>query len=153
MLAGPLVTTAIVATLIGLLQTAVQLAWEAARTSNLGQIGLGILGYASVTKNVLPDGAFDKSTQPGGMRGSGFVLVLPWVEQEQPDDAIDVDPMSIAIDGMRIPGSSKFIRSVAIPTFVCPTDDRVLVDAASSGPTAHDDNANRTCQEALPLNA
>jgi len=162
-----LVVIAIIATLIGLLLPAVQSARESARralcSSNLRQIGLGVLGYANTKNNVLPYGAYYKSKDASGMRGAGLVYVLPWIEQSQLYNALDLHNMAIAVDDMKIPGTTQFIRGVSIATFICPSDDRPLVDTttqtaatnytASSGPTAHSDNPNCSCQEAMALNA
>jgi prepilin-type N-terminal cleavage/methylation domain-containing protein/prepilin-type processing-associated H-X9-DG protein len=162
-----LVVIAIIAVLIGLLLPAVQAAREAARrsvcTSNLRQIGLGVLGYANARKSVLPYGAHYASTAPDGMRGSGLALILPWMEQEALASAIDFDNRSIAVDNMTMPGTSQPIRAVIVPVFTCPSDDRPLLDtstqtaavnySASSGPTAHADNGACSCASALALNA
>ncbi len=162
-----LVVIAIIATLIGLLLPAVQSARESARrslcSSNLRQIGLGVLGYTNAKKNVLPYGSFYSSNNPDGRRGSGLLLVLPWMEQGQLFDAVDLDNFAIAVDDMKIPGTNQLIRSVSIPVMICPSDDRPLVDtatqtaatnySASSGPTGHYDSPNCSCPEAMALNA
>ena len=162
-----LVVIAIIAVLIGLLIPAVQAARESARRavciSNLRQIGLGILGYANAKRNLLPYGSYHKyPIDPKNQRGSGLVLVLPWLEQQPIFDAIDLDNLAIPVDDMKFPGSSKFVRSAVIQILVCPSDSRPLVNVAtqtaatnytaSSGPTAHADSPSCSCPTAMALN-
>lgn len=161
-----LVVIAIIGVLIGLLLPAVQAARESARRSaclsNLRQVGLATLGYAATKKNVLPYGSHFTAQNASGMRGSGVALVLPWMEQTRIYDLIDYDNLNVAVDSQLVPGSNQFIRAIPIPVLLCPTEPaNTLLGlsgtaqtnyTASSGPTAHADNSNCPCPEAMALN-
>jgi len=161
-----LVVIAIIAVLIGLLLPAVQAARESARRSsclsNIRQIGLATLGYANAKKNVLPYGAYYKSTGADGMQGSGVALILPWMEQTRLYDYIKFDDVNTAVDNQRIPGSNQFIRAIPVSVLICPTETIPMLGlsgtaptnyTASSGPTPHYDNPNCGCPEAMALNS
>jgi len=161
-----LVVIAIIGVLIGLLLPAVQAARESARRSaclsNLRQVGLATLGYAATKKNVLPYGSHFTAQNASGMRGSGVALILPWMEQTRIYDLIDYDNLNVAVDSQLVPGSNQFIRAIPIPVLLCPTEPaNTLLGlsgtaqtnyTASSGPTAHADNSNCPCPEAMALN-
>jgi prepilin-type N-terminal cleavage/methylation domain-containing protein len=160
-----LVVIAIIAVLIGLLLPAVQAARESARRSaclsNLRQLGLGTLGYANAKKNVLPYGAGFMAQNAAGMRGSGVALILPWMEQNRVYDAIKFEDLNVAVDNQVVPGTNQFIRAIPVPVLICPTETVPTIGTsgtaptnytASSGPTAHADNSNCSCQEAMALN-
>ena len=116
-----LVVIAIIAILIALLLPAVQAAREAARriqcTNNQKQVALATLNCES-TFGHLPAGVLFSG--PGGVNGSElrefstFLLILPYLEQSQIEDAYDYDDRVYF---------SPIATRAQIPTYVCPSDD------------------------------
>lgn len=110
-----LVVIAIIGILVGLLLPAVQAAREAARrmqcSNNLKQLGLALHNYESANKR-LPFGQFF-----AGNRHSGFVGVLPYIEQGPLFNQISANNFqNVAWDGNFVPFRAE------IPGFKCPSD-------------------------------
>ena len=170
-----LVVITIIGILISLLLPAVQAAREAARRmqccNNLKQLGLAVLNYENARK-IFPPGAFyADAVSPGGysqasepMKGSIFVHLLPFVEQQAMYDAFDFSQINIT--GQKLPGSTVEIRSIVIACYVCPSDGHPATQeqpaadgwwigegrtvalhnyAASAGPNTVADNGSCSC--------
>ena len=147
-----LVVIAIIGILVGLLLPAVQAAREAARrmscTNNLKQIGLAVHSFESAYKT-LPPGAVWSSSGP--KKGSVFVYLLPFMEQQNLYNAFDLS--QTIIDGALLPNSSEQIGSKVITTLVCPSNNHLShysglashCYAASRGPTAVYENPSCLC--------
>lgn len=126
-----LVVITIIGILISLLLPAVQAAREAARRmqccNNLKQLGLAVLNYENA-RQIFPPGAFyADAVSPGGyclatdpMKGSIFVHLLPFIEQQAMYDAYDFKQVNIL--GQKFPGTTTEIRSSVISCYVCPSD-------------------------------
>lgn len=108
-----LVVLAIISTLIGLLLPAVQAAREAARrlqcSNNLKNIGLAMLNYETTYKRypALRSGTegFDTLTAGNHHRLSGFVLLLPFIEQQPMyQEIMNGDPTRNIARGGPFPG-------------------------------------------------
>ncbi len=116
-----LVVIAIIAILIALLLPAVQQAREAARRTqcknNLKQLGIALHNYHDVNSK-LPFGEGFPNGGYGGRRHSGFVPLLPYIEQGNLHD------MAAAENFTREPwstgGGGYF--ATEIPGFLCPSD-------------------------------
>ncbi len=116
-----LVVIAIIGILVGLLLPAVQAAREAARRmscgNNMKQLGLALHNYHD-TFSRLPAGL---TIEPGGIlaprRYSGFVGMLPFIEQGNVYNQISADGFTrVPWDGGYVPFTTE------IPTFNCPSD-------------------------------
>ena len=131
-----LVVLAIISTLIGLLLPAVQAAREAARrlqcSNNLKNIGLATLHYETTYKRfpALRSGTegFDTFKSGNHKRLSGFVFLLPFIEQ-QPiyQEIMNGDPArNIARGGPfpgPFPGMEQYIPwTTQFPWLKCPTE-------------------------------
>jgi len=148
-----LVVIAIIGVLIALLLPAVQAARESARRAqcqnNLKQIGLAALQFEDAYKRLPPGAVWNGA---GTEKGSAYIYLLPYLEQNPLYNAFDLTRTSI--DGSTFPGTTKLIASTIIPTLICPSDPhpKLYYDtlashnyAASRGPTAVFDNPGCPC--------
>ncbi len=114
-----LVVIAIIGILIALLLPAVQAAREAARrmqcSNHLKQIGLALHNYADVHKT-LPG-----SDQQGKLRGSYFIRLLPYLEQNALYDQLDFDLPNTPGFMSQTVGDGRLFE-VLLPTMLCPSD-------------------------------
>lgn len=127
-----LVVIAIIAILIGLLLPAVQKVREAASrakcSNNLKQLGLAAHSFHDVnnglpsTRYTTPVGTPSRGNSPVWDTISGFVYLLPYVEQGPLRDSIYNDPTFVnGTSGA--PWNSGFVQwTVVVPTFQCPSD-------------------------------
>ncbi|HEV7282513.1 MAG TPA: DUF1559 domain-containing protein [Pirellulaceae bacterium] len=114
-----LVVIAIIGVLVALLLPAVQYAREAANRmscgNNLKQIGLAMHNYHDVHRR-LPPGWIGATDNPASPSGWGWAsMILPQMEQGPLYDQIDFNlPVAHA--------ANSDVRSVVIPSFLCPSD-------------------------------
>lgn len=140
-----LVVIAIIGVLVALLLPAVQAAREAARrmqcTNNLKQIALADLNYHEVRGNLVParlgpDGTSSHEVRhlrdkTGRSGASGFVLLLPQLEQNALYDQLDVYKNNSIWPSSKVPNESgtsnwdtpERIQAIGVrpPFFVCPS--------------------------------
>ncbi|QDT40311.1 putative major pilin subunit [Gimesia alba] len=127
-----LVVIAIIAILIALLLPAVQQAREAARRTEcknkLKQLGIAMHGYHEV-HGCMPMGA-GSNGGPGGRRQSGFVGMLPFIDQAPLFNLIAAGGTAAAVDGTTNYNGFDFVpwdnnhKAVItkIPMLLCPSD-------------------------------
>ncbi len=133
-----LVVIAIIAILIALLLPAVQQAREAARRTqcknNFKQLGLAIHNYHDV-HNVVPMGS-GSAGGPGGRRQSGFVGMLPYLDQAPLFNLISAGGTAASVDGTTNYNAFDFApwdenhKAVVtnIPMLQCPSDGDTTVE-------------------------
>ena len=123
-----LVVIAIIGVLIALLLPAVQAAREAARriscANNMRQVALAMHSYESA-KQKFPPSLFIGKQQ---YRWSAQARILPFIEQTGIDAgfSFDQDYHDVYVNG-------ELLKSLRIPTFVCPDEVRDEVRTASDG--------------------
>jgi len=140
-----LVVIAIIGILIALLLPAVQAAREAARraqcTNNLKQLGIAIHNYNDAHKSFPPAGldyywagsadyAHPDTATPSGLNVSGWVMTLPFLEQQGLYDQYDFNQCALGYS--RNPASGQVLMgdplvnaavvSTLLPCFMCPSD-------------------------------
>ena len=131
-----LVVIAIIGILIGMLLPAVQSVREAARrtacSNNMRQIGLAVLNYESVQVGPgTPDGNGGYTTG----YYSWLVPILPYVEQNNVYDAIDLDINCGTGFGFMIDSShpNAVAANTVIDIFLCPSDFALLQTELATG--------------------
>jgi len=125
-----LVVIAIIGILIGMLLPAVQMVREAARrtscSNNIRQLGLAVHNYESAFGE-LPPGVVDNDDDLRDALHSGFVYLLPYIEQQNLYDLYDLD-----FDWKTTPNLE--LTEVEIDVFLCPSNDsRVDQDGGIPG--------------------
>ncbi len=137
-----LVVIAIIGILIALLLPAVQAVRESARASvcanNLRQIGLAVANFEARNR------AFPASNMPEPRDGG---IVDPWSVQAQLLPHLELDRLHSVIDFSRsynldpivtaADGSQLRLRSLRIPTYLCPSEPRDEVRLNASGEPIH----------------
>jgi len=137
-----LVVIAIIGVLIALLLPAVQAAREAARrmscANNIRQVGLAMHNYESANKKFPPS----FSTESDQYRWSALARILPYLEQANVAARFDFDNdyHTVDINGTIYPDEDAlkatgipYLKSVRVPTFICPSEVRDEVRTHSSG--------------------
>ncbi len=132
-----LVVIAIIAILVAILLPAVQQAREAARRSscraNLKQIGTALHNYHDVHGTLPPLAiwAFNKANNgatqtPDDARGYTWIaMLLPYMDQKPISDQINWEA-NIWAQTVRAPGgTTETVRSIELPSFLCPSDEPV----------------------------
>jgi len=128
-----LVVIAIIAVLVALLLPAVQQAREAARRSqcknSLKQLGIAMHSYEEAN-GVVPMGSGANGGPNGGRRQSGFVGMLPYLDQGPLFDLIAAGGTAASVNGTTafnsfdfVPWENNHIAVVTqIPMLLCPSD-------------------------------
>jgi prepilin-type N-terminal cleavage/methylation domain-containing protein/prepilin-type processing-associated H-X9-DG protein len=138
-----LVVIAIIGILIALLLPAVQAAREAARRSqcvnNLKQLGVALQNYHDVNNSFPPMKGGTTSSYPSTPatnygRGSGFIALLPFMEQGALYDQIRAGGNGSQPFGPAA-WSSWTNWNVQVPSLLCPSDIRPAPSAGSVGET------------------
>ncbi len=122
-----LVVIAIIGVMVGLLLPAVQAAREAARRSscmnNVAQIGLAMHHHEFSVEH-LPSGTINPDgpirSEPIGKHISWTVQILPFIEQRNAYEHFDFDASVYATENAPV-------RSLAIPTLLCPSNPGLRV--------------------------
>ncbi len=123
-----LVVIAIIGVLVALLLPAVQAAREAARrmscANNLRQIGLAMQNYESANKR-FPPSLFIGENQ---YRWSAQARILPYIEQSAVDSgfSFNQDYHDVMLNG-------ELLKSLRIPTYICPDEVRDEVRTTDDG--------------------
>ena len=132
-----LVVIAIIAVLIALLLPAVQAAREAARrmqcNNNLKQLGIALHNYEGAN-GVLPAGRFGYP-----YLWSSLASMLTYIESANMFNAINFSFPSL-VNQLPHPANAT-AQSVAVQTFLCPSDGRPRVDPTNFGATNYVSNS------------
>jgi prepilin-type N-terminal cleavage/methylation domain-containing protein/prepilin-type processing-associated H-X9-DG protein len=159
-----LVVIAIIGVLVALLLPAVQAAREAARRTQCGnhlkQLGIALHMYHDTNKWFPPGAVFQggaataPNAQPINHRGSIFVRLLPFVEQQSLYNLFD---FNTGTDGQQMSKGGLWLKGAQVPIFNCPSDTARLLGTfpnqrmpasyhPSMGPSsAISNNANCSC--------
>jgi prepilin-type N-terminal cleavage/methylation domain-containing protein/prepilin-type processing-associated H-X9-DG protein len=124
-----LVVIAIIGVLVALLLPAVQAAREASRRTEcrnrMKQIGVAVHNYHD-TLRVLPPGSLIQfqayPLPPLYACGPVTVHLLPFIEQQGLYDVFNFNQLVFDSPVQMLPGSTTEIRSITIPTYICPSD-------------------------------
>lgn len=134
-----LVVIAIIGILIALLLPAIQAAREAARRNGcqngIRQIQLGIINYEDSNKKYPPgrtgcdginDGPCTDAASPGPLRngGSGFVMILPFIEEKALFASFNFKPYGIYAVGYGawLDARNKQAVATRVNLYICPSD-------------------------------
>ena len=123
-----LVVIAIIGVLVALLLPAVQAAREAARrmscSNNIRQVALAMHNYESANKKFPPSLFIGKNQY----RWSAQARILPYIEQSNVDAgfSFDQDYHNVLLNGV-------LLKSLRIPTFICPDEVRDEVRISDTG--------------------
>ena len=141
-----LVVIAIIGVLVALLLPAVQAARESSRrsacASNLRQIGLATINYASARRRLPPGGGytshpgstFDSNLGTPASLGSATMYLLPFIEQAALFARYNFSATTttngqsgVKLDDQRLDGSyagstNNLIRRTVLPVYICPSD-------------------------------
>ena len=155
-----LVVIAIIGILIALLLPAVQAAREAARRSqcvnNLKQLGLGLQNYHDVNGTFpFGKGGTSAGTMCNGQRISGFIPLLPYLEQTPLYDRIRSGGFGYPAYGP-YPWVSWPNWNVQVPSLLCPSDSMPTPAAGQMGNNnyafSHGDSIYNNCFNSDPVN-
>jgi prepilin-type N-terminal cleavage/methylation domain-containing protein/prepilin-type processing-associated H-X9-DG protein len=121
-----LVVISIIAVLIALLLPAVQSAREAARriqcTNNLKQLGLGAHNYLSTNSALLPSVLMPSPIDSWGWGPSGFLSMLPFIEQTSLWNAYNVGAVQPNAGGTGFYDMNTTVFNTQVAGYLCPSD-------------------------------
>ncbi len=162
-----LVVIAIIGILVALLLPAIQAAREAARrtqcNNNMKQIGIALHNYHDTFNTYPPAGLWERRTpwhgSPAGRnqrRGGIFLHLLPFVEQQQLFDSINL--INGHYDAQRPEPGGPRIRANIIDAYICPSDTHngrrsgaihgygLINYGANAGPLSQGGTGSPSCQ-------